>query len=195
MGWLAMQLRHHSVKYFRLDLSLKTLISSISLESVVFNGIAFTHGVPLADYTSVLDKPSRSELAGPAAPYGHRNGLLHFYDDYGLLLREHHATSVIHGIDFILDPLSFRFPTLKGYSGELIVCGSQVHAGMKIKEFASQCDLEFKSHLGHAWYLDGKLISIQVEVITPSRRRGSRKTVIARVAVGFKGANWLSVVR
>ena len=66
---------------------------------------------------------------------------------------------------------------------------------MKFKEFAEQCEVEFKPHLGHAWYVDGKHISIQFEVVAPSRKRGTRKTAISEVAVCFRGANWLSVVR
>jgi hypothetical protein len=171
-----------------------TLISETTLDGVVIDGTEFAYGVPLEEYKAVIGEPSRSESPGAPAPYGHRNNVIHFYDHLGLLLREHHATYVISSVKFLLDPLTSMFPTSSPYIGELWVCGVKAYAGMKFKEFADQCEVEFKPHLGHAWYVDGKHISIQVKVVAPSRKRGSRRTVISEVAVAFRGANWLSVV-
>jgi hypothetical protein len=179
---------------FQRDSGSKILIIEVSLDGVVINGVSFTCGVPLDDYLAATGNPSRSESPGPPAPYGHRNGVLHFYDKEGLFLREHHDTRVIHAIDILLDPSSSKFPTTQAFSGTLVVCDVEVVAGMKFTDFAEQCEVEFKPHLGHAWYVDGKHISIQFEVVSPSRKRGTRRTEIARVAVGFRGADCRSVI-
>lgn len=171
-----------------------TLISKVNLDGVVINGVEFSYGIPLEEYTPILGEPTRSESPGKPAPYGHRNNVIHLYDHLGLLLREHHATYVIEGIDFLLAPLTATFPTSSPYPGELWVCEIEVYAGMKFKEFASQSAVEFKPYLGCGCYARGERVSIHMSLVAPSRKRGSRKTAISEVAVGFMGANWLSVV-
>lgn len=166
-----------------------TLTSEVSLDAVVLNGVRFSRGELLESYNSVLGAPSRSEMPGPPPPYGHRNNVLHFYDDLGVLLREHHATRLIEGIDFLLEPKKWHFPTKSEYSGNLRVFGLEVRQGMKFSEFAAHCEVSFKPHLGHAWFLDGDHISIQFEVYTPRITRPAQRDLISLLCVGFRGAH------
>jgi len=166
-----------------------TLISEVTLSGVSLDGLEFTHGEFLNEYERLLGTPTRSEMPGPPPPYGHRNNVIHFYDDLGILLREHHATRLIEGIDFLLDPSTSYFPTSSPYSGELWVCGVAVHGGMEFGEFARQCDVPFRPHLGHARYVDGERISIQFEVRRSKVKGRPRAELISQLAVGFRDAH------
>jgi hypothetical protein len=166
-----------------------TLISRVTLDSIVLDGLEVTHGMPLSLYEQALGAPARSVMPGPPPPYGHRNNVIHFYDQLGIILREHHATRLIEGIDFQLEPSKAVFPAASPYRGELWVCGASVHAEMEFDEFADKCEQSFKPHLGHAWYLDGECISIQFEVYSPKEKGQKRKDLITDVAVGFRGAH------
>jgi hypothetical protein len=172
-----------------------TFVSDVSLDGIVFDGSRFTYGVPLTEYVAILGSPSRSESPGQPAPYGHRNNVIHFFDNLGLLLYEHHATYLIQGITFLLDPANFPFPTSNAYSGKLYVCGVDVRSGMKFNEFAELCAATFIPSIGGYWHLDGKAVSIGIQLVAPSRKRGSRKTTISEVGVDFKGAHRFSVVK
>jgi hypothetical protein len=173
---------------------LKTLVSSVDLERLLINGVAFTYGVPLEEYNDVVGVPSRSESPGPPAPYGHRNNVIHFYDSLGILLREHHATRVISGITFLLETQTSFLPTTLAYQGELWVCGVKVCAGTRFKQFSEKCEVQFTPSLRSAAYADGG-ISIHLTLVAPSRKRGSKKTVISEVAVGFRGAHRFSLMK
>jgi hypothetical protein len=150
--------------------------------------------MPLSLYDQALGAPTRSVMPGPPPPYGHRNNVIHFYDQLGFILREHHSTRLISGIDFQLDPSRSVFPAASRYSGELWVCGVGVHPGMKFSEFARKCDWEFKPHLGHACYLDGEKISIQFEVVTHNCKEPLMEGLITELAVGFREAHNLTRV-
>ncbi|MCI0681976.1 MAG: hypothetical protein L0Y71_07725 [Gemmataceae bacterium] len=164
------------------------LACEVTLDALVLNEVEFTCGERLVKYERVLGSPTRSLMPGPPPPYGHRNNVLHFYDHLGLLLREHHFSYVIEEIEVVLDPSASPFPTASPYSGDLLVCGVDVTAGMAFGEFARRSTVKFKPHLGHAWYVDGDKISIQFEV-TPSRKSAPAVELIWGIAIGFAGAH------
>ncbi|HMP04551.1 MAG TPA: hypothetical protein PKC45_18845 [Gemmatales bacterium] len=163
----------------------------VTLDAVVINGTAFRAGERLEKYEQLLGPPSRSWDGPQPAPYGHRNNILHYYDEAGLLLREHHATCLISSIDIVLEPARWYFPTRFAYAGRVMVCGVSVIAEMEFRDFARQCEIEFHPHLGHAWYVDGDRISIQIEVYFPARKRKADMGLISVIAVGFVGAHRL----
>jgi hypothetical protein len=66
---------------------------------------------------------------------------------------------------------------------------------MKFKEFDKQCDVVFTPSLKSAAYASGKSISIHFTLVAPSRKRGTKKTVISEVAVGFRGAHRFSLMK
>lgn len=165
------------------------LVAEITLDAVVLNGLGFTRGERLEVYERVVGSPTRSVMPGPPPPFGHRNNVIHFYDHLGLLLREHHATFLIDGIDVLLEPSRCYFATTSPYSGTLRVCGVDIKAGMTFSDFAKQSRFKFRHHLGHAWYLDEDSISIQFEVRDTTESRPSPKELIVEVAVGFCGAH------
>ena len=166
-----------------------TLISEVTLDAVVFNGVRFNCGELLESYERILGPPSRSEMLGSPPPYGHRNNVIHFYDGLGILLREHHSTCLIQGLEFLFRPEKWHFPTISEYSDKLRMLGVDVHSGMGFAEFASCCDTPFKPHLGHAWFFDGDRISIQFEVYAPDCKGPSRNDLISALCVGFRGAH------
>lgn len=166
-----------------------TLISRITLERVELNGAIASKGEPLEYYSQTLGDPDRWIMPGDPPPYGHRNNVIHFYDRFGILLREHHATRLISSIEFEFDTSASIFPTESAYLGYLDVCGVNVRAEMPFAEFAETCEHEFTPHLGHAYFLDGEKISIQFEV-RPKGAKGKRKQeIITELAVGFRGAH------
>ncbi len=166
-----------------------TLISSIDLDGVNVDGLVVSRGELLEHYSNVLGTPDRWTMPGAPPPVGHRNNVIHFYDQLGFFLREHHATRLISSIVFLLDLKDAVFPTAMAYSGKLAVCGVSVFAGMPFTQFSDLCGQTFKPHLGHAWYLDGEKISIQFEVQRQSAGGEPRREVITQLAVGFEGAH------
>lgn len=162
-----------------------TLTSSVTLDKVQVDGTSASKGELLEHYSQVLGKPNRWIMPGDPPPYGHRNNVIHFYDELGFFLREHHATYLIEGIDIVLDTTDSIFPTKSAYSGELHVCGVSVYAGMPFAEFTELCSLKFSPHLGHAWYLDGEKISIQFEVKHTGAKGKQKQELISELAVGF----------
>jgi len=165
-----------------------TLISEVDLDGVVINGVRINRGEVLQAYERNLGSPSRSEMPGTPPPYGRRNNVLHFYDDLGLFLREHHATCLIDGIDFLFEPDKCHFPTASHYSGSLRVFGVEVRRGMLFAEFAARCEVSFTKHLGHAWFTDGERVSIQFEACTSKGKRPAQRDVMSALSVGFLGA-------
>lgn len=163
------------------------LTSEVDLKSTVLNSGRFCKPVRLCDYGQLLGAPTRSESPGPPPPYGHRNNVIHFYDHLGLLLREHHATCLIDGIEFLLEPTQTYFPTTSPYSGVLRVCGVSVDRSTCIDDLVQQCDVQFTPHLGRAWYADGESLSIQLETYLPAGPRSRNVKHIACVSVDFRG--------
>jgi hypothetical protein len=164
-----------------------TLISEINLGGVVFNDVKFNCPVRLGDYERVLGPPARSESPGPPAPSGHRNNVIHFYDHLGLLLREHHSSCLIDGIEILLEPSRWFFPTTSPYLSVLQVCGVNVDRSTLFENFAQQCTVKFRPHLGHAWYVDAEAVSIQLETYKKGESRSAKNEFITLVAVGFAG--------
>jgi len=166
-----------------------TLTSEVTFDAVVMNGVRCSRGELLESYERIIGSPSRSEMPGPPPPFGHRNNVIHFYDDFGLLLREHHSTRLIEGVEFLFEPERWHFPTTSPYSGDLLVLGIAVRSGMAFGEFEARCGTVFEPHLGHAWYWDGDRISIQFEVYTPGTTGPARRDVISALCVGFREAH------
>ena len=164
------------------------MTSEITMDGVVLNGVTFGCGVPVDAYLEVLGQPTRSLMPGPPPSYGHRNNILYFYDELGILLREHHASRLIDGLDVLLDPPRWHFPTTRSYTGELHVCGVRVHAGMAFGDFARQTEIQFHPHLGHAWIVDGEKVSIQFEVFRNRQSKAKVESIVA-VLVGFARAH------
>jgi hypothetical protein len=171
-----------------------TLTIRATLDAIHFSGLEVTRGMPLDYYERALGTPNRWVMPGPPPPYGHRNNILHFYDDFGFFLREHHSSRLIEGVDFLLDPSKSHFPTISPFTGELMVCGVGVFARMDFSDFARQCDVSFKPHLGHAWYADGEKISIQFEIEIEKCKGRSKRELISEVAIGFRGAHFSPTV-
>jgi hypothetical protein len=165
-----------------------TLISEITLDGVTFNGVEFAQPLGLDAYKEVLGSPTRSESPGPPAPHGHRNNVLHFYDGLGLLLREHHATYLVDGIEILLEPTRWHFPTVSAYSGKLRVLGVPVDRATEFTSFARRSEVALCLHLGHAWYIDGVSTSIQLEVYN-STTNSSEIQLISTIAFGFSGSS------
>ncbi len=66
------------------------------------NGRSFCDAEPAKVFHELLGHPDRLEEAGQPAPFGHRNNQIHFYDDLGMYLNEHHYTILIQGVTFVL---------------------------------------------------------------------------------------------
>lgn len=161
------------------------LISYIALDGLTINGSTFAYAMKLASYSAILGIPDRSEPIGRPAPYGHRNNVIHYYDQLGLFLREHHSTGLIDGIEFVFEPAQCPFPIKLPYSGELTICGVMIEGASPFSDFLRQSKTVFLPHLGHAWYSDGEFMSIQVEVSRPKRKQSQVGEKVLAVSVGF----------
>src|SRR5262249_35353429 len=103
--------------------------------------------------------------------------------------REHHASHLIQTVHFVLDPSRCLFRTACPFTASLRICGAEVHAGMEFAQFARLSPVRFQPHLGHAWYADGELLSIQFEIYRPAKAVTSE--VISLVVASFVGAHRL----
>lgn len=167
---------------------------SCTVSSVSFNGVTLHCGTPLDQYRFVLGEPSRTDDLGPPAPFGHRNNQVHFYDDLGVFLAEHHLTRLIEGVGIVLDAdHAYRQPRAN-FGGELVVCGVRVEQGMRPEAFLEQCAVPFRWHLGHSMVFDAAKLSIDIDTYAEKTRSGrnSRRRQISVVSIGFKNAHLLS---
>jgi len=168
----------------------------VSLDALTINGNLFTEGVPLDRYVAVLGTPARTAAPGAPAPYGHRNNQLHFFDNAGLYVNEHHLTCLIQAVDIILAKET-HFPTTHLFHGTLLVCGMPLRAGMSERELleaGQDCVVRFRNHLGRSWVADGERIAIDMDTYaerTPSGRK-SRRRWLSYVSVGFREAHPLA---
>ncbi len=151
----------------------------------------FSEPQRLDAFVKILGQPSRVFSGKTPAPVGHRNNHLHFYDDLGLYLHEHHATYLIGGVCVVFEPGEAFFPTTEPFTGELYVAGQLIQRGMTPKEILAASPLPLRGHLGHSLVVDGERFSFDIETYalkTPSGRK-STKRLLSQVSIGFKNSH------
>lgn len=166
----------------------------LSLAGLSIDGVTFDRGLPLESYSLVIGPPSRTISPGPPAPCGHRNNQIHFYDEIGIYLNEHHATFLIKEVNVLLAPEHTRFPTKEPFLGDVVVCNLVIRRGMNENEFlqlSAKSSVQFRHHLGHSWYIENSLYAIDIDTfaaLSPSGRK-SRRRYLSSAAFGFRGAH------
>lgn len=108
--------------------------ASATGDGLTINGDLINAGVPLEQYEQILGLPSRAVEAGPPAPVGHRNNLVHIFDSKGIYLIEHHASRLIGEVTFIFDAAESPFPISGSFRGALDVFGHPIRSGMCERE-------------------------------------------------------------
>jgi hypothetical protein len=162
--------------------------ASVDVARFVLNGVEISGQRPVRDFHSVLGKPTRI-LGGPPAPPGHRNNQIHFYDDDGLYLNEHHYTYTIGAITFVLWRDEAIHKTTAELAGGLTVGGVPVQAPLAERQLlASSIPFEPQLVRGDWSWKSGPLY---VGVSARGRRGVSgRRSAIRRVieiSVCFEG--------
>ncbi len=173
----------------------------IEPSSVTVNGTSLTKGGPVAEFHSLLGEPNRIE--GKPAPVGHRSNQIHFYDELGLLLNEHHYTYQIGAITLILNVAEAICPTTNAFHGELVIGGVNVRAGDVERDLAGTT-IPFHSVLAGSWSAevlsaqkDGRPIRIYIDTKgakLPSGRRSKRREIIS-VAICLEQDPWDTTCR
>jgi hypothetical protein len=163
--------------------------ASVDVARFVLNGVEITGQRPVSDFHLILGKPTRILAAGPPAPPGHRNNQIHFYDDAGLYLNEHHYTYTVGAITFVLwRDEAIHKPTTE-LKGGLTVGGVHVQAALTERELlASSIPFEPKLPRGHWSWKSGPLyVGFSARGRKGmSERRSSIRHVIA-ISVCFEG--------
>src|SRR4029450_7141429 len=93
------------------------MLADIGLDGLGIDDVSFPRAQKLDAYTRLLGSPSRTESPGAPAPAGHRNNQIHFFDNLGIYLNEHHATRLIQGVTFAVDCEHVVFPTEHPFAG------------------------------------------------------------------------------
>jgi hypothetical protein len=164
------------------------IVASVDVTRFLLNGVEVAGQRPVGDFHAALGKPSRIVAAGPPAPLGHRNNQIHFYDEYGLYLVEHHYTYTISEICFVV----WRDEAVHKPTGELScdarVGGVLVHPGLTERELLAST-VPFEGQIAGLW--SWKSASLYVGFQSrghknQSGRRASKRYVIS-VSVCFEG--------
>jgi hypothetical protein len=149
---------------------------------VDINGHLFTGKQPLREYSTILDQPSRTVPAGPPAPAGHRNNMVHIYDSLGIYLTEHHQTKLIESINVYFDVTESPFPMRCCFTGFAAIehnkiLPSMAAADLNVQYFTNSLPGEYQKDLANCW----------VNVKTARRRdsRGRRRRSRYVVGIAF----------
>jgi hypothetical protein len=162
--------------------------ASVNTDRFVLNGVELTGQRPVRDFHAILGEPTRIVAAGRPAPAGHRNNQLHFYDDDGLYLIEHHYTYTIRSVSFVLWRDEAIHKPTRELSGEFLVGGVPVNAGIAERELiASSIPFEGRVRGDWSWRAGGLYVGFRSRGRKcPSGRRASTRYVIA-VSVCLEG--------
>lgn len=162
------------------------------------NGVQLNAAEPVAWYHALLGRPSRIVAAGAPAPCGHRNSYVHYYDELGITLLEHHFTYQIEGVTIVLDTDDAIFPTIRTYSGVLELGATKIIAG-DFEDVLQNSKIQFTSTLRGIWFahlsstpVNGQGIQIAIssmgQKLTSGRR--SRKRRIQTLSICLEHDPW-----
>jgi hypothetical protein len=160
-----------------------------SLDAVWIQGVEIRSPRLLEEYEPMLGRPSRSiEASSTTAPVGHRNNQIHFYDECGLYLLEHHFTRLILGIHIVFDPArSVQSPEC-AFTGTLEVGGIILNADSTFRDLLRNDAIAYTTHFKDGVYAEGP--NVTIDMSTRDRRstkNRQRKNTIATVALQFHG--------
>jgi hypothetical protein len=160
----------------------------VSLEGLALNGQPFCTPTSSTTYEKVLGPVSR--VIDPAsAPYGHRNNLIHFFDDAGVYLIENHATHLIAEITFVLWPEEAVHRPLHGWTGNLVVGGVLVARGMAESDCVDGT-IPFRRWMAGWWSASAGGIHVSFTSEGERQRSGrrSKRRLVVQVSVCFSAA-------
>jgi hypothetical protein len=164
------------------------IVASVDVARFVLNGVEVAGQRPAGDLHAALGKPSRIVAAGPPAPPGHRNSQIHFYDEAGLYLLEHHYTYTVGEIGFVLwRDEAVRKPT-SDLSCEVRVGGVLLHPGLTERDLLAST-VPFDRQIAGIW--SWKSAPLYVGFLSRGRKnrsgRRAAKRYVITVSVCFDG--------
>jgi hypothetical protein len=158
----------------------------VAATGITITGTPIHTAWPVANFHRIFGEPSRIVVAGPPAPFGHRNNQIHFYDDLGITLNEHHYTYQIQAITFVLDTADAIHPTIRPFSGTLDIGGTRLVAGASEAELMNS-QIQFTSQLRGTWFakvssalVNGREVTIAVDS-AGHRLQSGRRSKLRRI--------------
>ena len=142
-------------------------------------------------FHDLLGPPSRIEAMGLPAPIGHRNNQVHFYDDLGLYLNEHHDTFLIQAVTFVLWCEEAAFRPKNEIKGDLRIGGIVLTPGMTESDMRNST-IPFVEQLRGTWHFKSNDLWIGFHSkgeTAPSGRRSKRRRIVS-ASVCFKHDPW-----
>lgn len=155
------------------------------------NGRSFRDAAPLGRFHDVLGCPDRIEAVGQSAPVGHRNNQIHFYDELGLYLNEHHYTYSITAVTFVLWREEAAFRLRNEINGQLRLGGIEMNPGITELDL-QDTKIPFVSELRGTWHFESDELWIGFDSKGekgPTGRRSKRRRIVS-VSVCLKHDPW-----
>ena len=174
----------------------------IAPNGVTIDGSALHRAGPVAAFHSLFGQPSHVVPVGPPSPAGHRNNRVHYYDDLGITLNEHHYTFQIQEISAVLSTEAIH-ATTSPFAGVLEIGGVRIAAGAFESDLKGTT-LRFVSYLPGVWAADvlsaptdGCVINVSFESQGGKLPSGGRtkKRAILRVSLSLEHDPWDTTYR
>lgn len=174
----------------------------ITEQEVTLYGIALSDAQLPSYFYNILGPPDRIEPIGGPAPAGHRNPVVHYYDQLGLVLVEHHFTYQISLVEVILNPAESVHPVNKPFSGQLRFGRTVITAGAMERDLIDS-GMTFTGTLPGTWFatIHNKPpvypSSVSVRTLGPrlSSGRRSKRRDIQSVQIGLNHDPWETAYR
>jgi len=151
---------------------------------IFVGGHPIPEAVPPSSLHDLLGPPDRKVDPAPPAPAGHRNNLIHVYDDLGIYFHEHHWTRLAMDLVLVYWPEEegYAFTPRRPFSGHLTLLGYLVPAEASESQFVRECPIPFEEYLSGRWRSAGEWSSIGMDskgAKLRSGRRGARRRVVS----------------
>jgi hypothetical protein len=133
----------------------------------------------------MLGIPDRVVDPAPPAPVGHRNNLIHVYDDLGLYFHEHHWTRLAMDLVFVFWPEEehYAFTPRRAFSGHLKLDDYLVTGGASESQLIRGCPIPFEEYLSGQWRAKSGRFSVGMVVKGAELRSGGRSKKRSAVSI------------
>jgi hypothetical protein len=167
---------------------------AVGLDGIVIRGHPIPEAVGPPWLHGVLGTADRIVDPAPPPPVGHRNNLIHVYDDLGLYFREHHWTGLAMDLVFVVWPEEGRyvFTPRRAFSGTLELHDDLVPAGASESQFIRESPIPFEEYLSGHWRAEGGRFSVGMAVTGAKLRSNgrSRRRRVVSIDVSWPHDPW-----
>ena len=151
---------------------------------IFVGGHPIPEAVPPSLLHDLLGLPDRKVDPAPSAPAGHRNNLIHVYDDLGLYFHEHHWTRLAMDLVLVYWPEEegYAFTPRRAFPGHLTLLGYLVPSGVAASQFVRECPIPLEEYLSGRWRSMDERFAIGMDskgAKLRSGRRSARRRVVS----------------